>query len=83
MMKSRTQQYIFGAIFVGVALYQLYVNDYLEAGLYGTAALAFIANTLTHEPRLFSYKKPLVIITWVLIACTGILFVYLLQFKFL
>ena len=82
-MNSRTQQYLFGLIFFGVGLYQLYVKDYIEAALYCLAALAFIVNTLTHEPRLLPFKKPLVIITWFLIGVTGILFIYLLQFKFL
>ena len=81
-MKSEKQQYVFGALFVGVGLYQFYQNDFLEGALYILAALAFIVNALTREPRLLAWKKPLVIITWVLIAVTLILFVYLIQFKF-
>ena len=81
-MKSEKQQYVFGALFVGVGLYQFYQKDFLEGTLYILAALAFIVNALTREPRLLAWKKPLVIITWVLIAVTLILFVYLIQFKF-
>ena len=81
-MKSEKQQYVFGALFVGVGLYQFYQKDFLEGTLYILAALAFIVNALTREPRLLAWKKPLVIITWVLIAVTVILFVYLIQFKF-
>ena len=81
-MKSEKQQYVFGALFVGVGLYQFYTKDFLEGTLYILAALAFIVNALTREPRLLAWKKPLVIITWVLIAVTLILFVYLIQFKF-
>lgn len=82
-MNSRTRQYLFGLIFVGVAVYQLTINDTLEFSLYALAGLAFIVNALTMEPRLMPYKKPLVIFSWLLIAVTGILFLYLLQFKYL
>jgi hypothetical protein len=81
-MRSQTRQYLFGLIFIGVGVYQLMIRDYLESGLYGIAGLAFIFNALTFEPKLVAYKRALVIISWVLIAATGILFLYLLQFKF-
>ena len=55
----------------------------LEFSLYGIAGLAFVLNAATFEPRFIAYKKPLVITTWLLIAGTGILFLYLLQFKYL
>lgn len=82
-MNTRVRQYLFGLIFIGVGIYQLYLHDYLEATLYSMAGLAFIANTLTLEPRLVAYKKPLIIVTWTLIITTAILFIYLIQFKFL
>jgi hypothetical protein len=82
-MNSQTRQYLFGLIFVGVGIYQLMINDYLEFSMYAVAGLAFIFNALTFEPKLFSYKKSLVIISWVLIGATGLLFLYLLQFKYL
>jgi len=82
-MNSQTRQYFFGLIFVGFAIYQLVIGDYLEFSLYGVAGLAFIFNAFTFEPKLLPYKKTLVISTWVLIAATGILFLYLLQFKYL
>jgi hypothetical protein len=59
------------------------MGDWLEFSLYFAAGLAFIFNALTFEPKLFPYKKPLVIFTWILIFGTGILFLYLLQFKYL
>ena len=82
-MRSQTRQYLFGLIFIGVAIFQLTIRDMLEFSLYGLAGLAFIVNALTLEPRLTPYKKPLVIFSWLLIGVTGILFLYLLQFKYL
>jgi hypothetical protein len=55
----------------------------LEASLYLTAGAAFIFNTMATEPSFHQYKKGLVIITWTLMIVAGILFLYLLQFKFL
>jgi hypothetical protein len=82
-MKSTIRQYLFGLIFLGVAIYQLVIRDYLEFWLYSIAGLAFVFNSLTFEPKLFPYKKILVIITWVLIGTSGALFLYLLQFRYL
>lgn len=82
-MNARTRQYLFGLIFIGIGIYQLAINDLLEFSLYGLAGLSFIVNALTMEPRFITYKKPLVIFSWVLIGATGILFLYLLQFKYL
>jgi hypothetical protein len=82
-MNAQVRQYLFGAIFISVGVYQLVVRDYLEFALYAVAGFAFIFNALTFESRLGKYKKPLVIISWLLIASTGILFLYLLQFKYL
>ena len=82
-MKALTRQYLFGVIFIGVAVYQLVGKDYLEFSLYGVAGLAFVFNALTFEPKLFPYKRFLVITTWVLIITSGLLFLYLLQFKYI
>lgn len=82
-MNSKTRQYLFGLIFLAVGIYQLVVKDYLECSLYGLAGFSFITNSLTMEPKLYAYKKPLVIISWILIGVTGVLFLYLLQFKYL
>lgn len=82
-MNARTRAYLFGLIFLGVGIYQFVKQDYLEFGLYATAGTAFIFNSLAMEPKLHSYKKSLAIITWILIAATGILFLYLIQFKYL
>ena len=82
-MKSQTRQYLFGAIFIAFGIYQIIIGDLLEFALYFVAGLAFVFNTLTFEPSLVRYKKPLVVITWILIGSAGILFLYLLQFKYL
>lgn len=82
-MNAKTRQYLFGLIFIGVAIYQLAIEDLLEFALYALAGTSFIVNALTMEPRLVPYKKPLVIASWILIGATGILFLYLLQFKYL
>ena len=82
-MNATTRQYLFGAIFTCVGGYYLYRKDYLEASLYLLAGLAFIFNTLASEPKLVQYKKILSIVTWILIIITGLLFLYILQFKFL
>jgi hypothetical protein len=80
---SLTRQYLFGLIFLGVGIYEFTIGDHLEMSLYSAAGLSFIVNALTMEPRLMRYKKPLVIASWVLIIATGILFLYLLQFKYI
>ena len=82
-MKSQTRQYLFGSLFIAFSVYQMIIGDLLEFSLYLIAGLAFIFNTLTFEPRLLRYKKPLVVITWILIGSASILFLYLLQFKYL
>jgi hypothetical protein len=82
-MNARQRQYLFGAIFLAFGIYQLVKKDVLEASLYMIAGAAFIFNTVASEPALVQYKKVLVVITWVLIIAAGILFLYLLQFKFL
>ena len=81
-MSAKYRQYLFGTVFLAFGLYQLYINQRLEFALYTLAGLSFIFNQLTTEPALWSYKKVLVIITWVLIIATGLTFFYLLQFNF-
>ena len=80
-MNSTQRQYLFGLIFIGVGIYQLTISDFLEFSLYAVAGLSFIVNALTLEPKLIARKKPLVIASWVLIIATGLLFLYLIQFK--
>ncbi len=82
MMSNHRRQYLFGALFLAFGIYQAITHDYLECSLYSIAGLSFIANALTFEPKLIDFKKPLVVGTWVLIISTGILFLYLLQFKY-
>jgi hypothetical protein len=82
-MNAGLRQYLFGIIFLGFGIYQLVLKDYLEATLYMVAGAAFVFNTLASEPGLSNYKKALVTTTWVLIIAAAILFLYLLQFKYL
>jgi hypothetical protein len=82
-MSAQVRPYLFGMIFLAFGFFQVYKKDYLEASLYILAGLSFIVNTLTSEPKLASVKKALVIITWILIITTGLVFLYVLQFKFL
>jgi hypothetical protein len=82
-MKSLNRQYLFGSLFIAFGIYQLVIKDYLEFSLYAVAGCAFIVNALTMEPKLYPYKKPLVILSWLLIFASGALFLYLLQFKYL
>ena len=80
-MNAIIRQYLFGLIFIGVGIYQLTLDDYLEFSLYGVAGLSFVVNALTQEPKLINHKKNLVILSWVLIISTGLLLLYLIQFK--
>lgn len=82
-MNPRSRQYLFGLIFIGVGIYYAVRSDYMEVALYSLAGLSFILNALTMEPRVAAYKKPLVVVSWLLIGATGILFLYMLQFKYL
>ncbi|MEO5977400.1 MAG: hypothetical protein ABIS36_02095 [Chryseolinea sp.] len=82
-MSPQLRQYAFAAIFLFIGIYQLIKRDSLEAVLYIMAAVAFITNSMATEPRLITWKKPLVVVTWVLIVTVGVLFLYLLQFKYL
>jgi len=80
-MNATQRQYIFGLIFIGVGVYQLTIKDFWEFALYSIAGLSFIVNALTLEPKLIAYKKNLVLVSWILIISTGLLFLYLIQFK--
>ena len=82
-MNASTRQYLFGLIFIAFGIYQLVQRDILEASLYIIAGAAFVFNTLATDPAHSGYKNILVGITWILIIAAGILFLYLLQFKFL
>ncbi|HZB12551.1 MAG TPA: DUF3953 domain-containing protein [Chryseolinea sp.] len=82
-MDSRIRQYLFGLIFFGFGVYEFKKNDPLEASVYLLAGLAFIFNNLISEPKLLGYRKLLVTITWILIIAASIVFLYILQFKFL
>jgi hypothetical protein len=82
-MDSQTRQYVFGAIFIAVGGYQFYISEFLEFSMYVCAGSAFVFNALINEPKLQAHKKPLVVITWILIAAATLLFFYLLRYKFL
>ena len=81
-MGTRSGQYLFAGIFIAIGIYQLVAEDYLEFGLYTLAGTTFIVNALSLDPRLRTYKKPLAIASWMLIIATGLVFLYLLQFKY-
>lgn len=78
-MNATQRQYLFGLIFLAVGVYYI-TKQSIETYLYLVGGLAFIVNGLTIEPRLLKYKKPLSIISWVLIIATGLLLLYLVQF---
>lgn len=80
-MNALQRQCLFGLIFISVGVYQLTIRDFLEFSLYIAGGLAFIVNALTMEPTLAVYKKPLVVVSWVLIITTGLLLLYLVQFR--
>ncbi|MEJ1236983.1 hypothetical protein WBG78_02580 [Chryseolinea sp. T2] len=80
-MNATFRQYGFAIIFLGVGIYQLINRDALEASLYLLGAAAFVMNNLASSTKMAAYKKPLVIVTWALIAAVGILFLYMIQFK--
>jgi drug/metabolite transporter (DMT)-like permease len=82
-MNKRVRQYLFGAIFAAVGVYYVLKNDHLEGSLYILAGLAFEVNSLVNEPVLAAYKKIVTIIAWGLIIATGILFLWVIQFKYL
>ena len=82
-MKANPRQYVFALIFFGVGIYNIVIGDYLESSLYLLAGLSFTVNQLTNEPRLAQHKKLLVRATWALIIVTSILFLYLLQSRYL
>jgi hypothetical protein len=80
-MSATKRHYLFGLIFIGIGIYQLTIRDYLEFSLYATAGLSFVVNALTLEPKFAPHKKILVPLSWVLIISTGLLLLYLVQFK--
>lgn len=79
-MNATQRQYLFGLIFLAVGVYYVVRQSFVEAPLYIVGGLAFIVNALTIEPRLTKYKKPLTVISWILIITTGLLLLYLVQF---
>lgn len=80
-MNSTQRQYLFGLIFFAVGIYYVTRSSWLESSLYIVAGLAFIFNALTLEPRLLKFKKPLAIISWLLIIAAGLLLLYVVQFR--
>jgi len=82
-MDTSLRQYLFGIFFIGFAIYQLVLGDYLECALYAAAGGAFIFNTLAKEPRFVPQKSVFVFLTWGLIIVAAIMFFYVLQFNYL
>jgi hypothetical protein len=82
MLAGNKRLYLFAAALFVVAIYQVMQKDLLESSLYFCAALTFVVNGLTGEPKFAAQKKPLTIVSWLLIVVTAVLFLYLMQFKF-
>ena len=80
-MNATKRQYLFGLIFIGVGIYYLTVQNFLEFSLFGVAGLSFIVNAMTLDAKFAAYKKTLVPVSWVLILPTALLFLYLVQFR--
>jgi hypothetical protein len=80
-MNATQRQYLFGLIFFGVGVYYITHSSWFESSLYIVAGLAFVFNALTLEPKLVKHKKSLTIISWILIISTGLLLLYLIQFR--
>lgn len=81
-MASHRRLYLYGAALLLVGGYQAFKGDFLETGLYALAGFAFGVNALTYEVALATYKKPLVVVSWILIFSTVIVFLYLLRVKY-
>jgi hypothetical protein len=82
-MNSRVRQYIFGGVFFVLGVYLWTQSNTLYAWTCFLTGISFIVNALTFEPALESYKKPLTILAWILIAVTAIMFLWVLQFSYL
>ena len=82
-LQNLNTQYIFAIIFTGVGVYQIYRADWLEAILYFLAAITFVLNNLASAPKFAQQKKLMVVIIWVLMIVITLLFLWLLQFKYL
>lgn len=80
-MNATQRQYLFGLIFFGVGIYYITHRSWFESSLYIVAGLAFVFNALISEPKLTKYKKLLTILSWILIISTGLLLLYLVQFR--
>lgn len=80
-MSAAQRQYLFGLIFFGVGIYYITHRSWFESSLYSVAGLAFVFNALTFESKLVKYKKPLTVISWILIISAGLLLLYLVQFR--
>ncbi len=82
-MDTIKRQYLFAAIFLGMGIYQIIQKDVVEASLYLMAGVSFVLNSVSSLPSLARYKKPLVIVTWVFIFATAVMFLYALQKEYL
>ena len=81
-MNANIRQYLFGAVFIAVGVYNIAVGEYLESSLYIMAGASFALNQMVNEPRLVRHKKQLVMATWTFIIMTAVLFLYLLQSRY-
>lgn len=80
-MNATQRQYLFGLIIFGVGVYYITRGAWFESSLYLVAGLAFVVNALTGEPKLARHKKLLVVFSWILIISSGLLLLYMIQFR--
>ena len=77
-MGNNTTYYFVGAIALLFGFYQMYITEMLEATLYTSVGLAFIAMALVKNEVFPEYQKILNIVSWVLIAVAVIVFLYVI-----
>jgi len=77
--KPAKKQYIPALLLVVFALYQLSKPDYWEFAMYLMAGVSFLLMGLIRDGWMGQYKKILDALSWLLIGCTVILFLYMVS----
>lgn len=72
-------QYLVGALFICLAIYQIYRDELWEFAMYGVAGAAFISIGLIKDNKFERYSKLLNIVSWILILTAGFLLIFLLR----
>jgi len=76
--KNLIQQYGFALFFAVMAVYQYVKVNYLEMSLYISVTTAFILLALAKDGYFTKSKKTVDLLSWILIAISGVLFLYVL-----